>query len=107
MVPSWVTEVVSSYRDDPMAQDLLAKFALDSTTVPEYSLESSLLRYHNRIWIGSDPELQKRLLTEFHSSAWGGHSGILVTYSRLKQCFTWSGMKAAVKNFVQSCSICQ
>lgn len=26
---------------------------------------------------------------------------------RLKQCFAWRGMKAAVKDFVQSCAICQ
>ena len=52
--------------------------------------------------------LYKTILIEsFHSSAWGGHSGVPVTYMRLKQCFAWAGMKTAVKNFVQSCLVCQ
>ena len=37
----------------------------------------------------------------------GGHSGVPVSYMRLKQCFAGKGMKTAVKEFVQSCSICQ
>jgi hypothetical protein len=30
-----------------------------------------VLRYCNRIWVGSDAALQLRLMQEFHSSAWG------------------------------------
>lgn len=42
-----------------------------------------------------------------HSSAIGGHSGVSVTYRRLKQLFAWSGMKAAVHSFVTACDVCQ
>jgi hypothetical protein len=41
-----------------------------------------------------------------HASALGGHSGVPVTYRRLKQLFYWKGMKPAVHNFVQNCQIC-
>jgi hypothetical protein len=51
--------------------------------------------------------MQHRIMTEFHSSPWGGHSGFPVTFAKLKQYFAWKGMKAIVKQFVQSCSICQ
>lgn len=37
----------------------------------------------------------------------GGHSGFLVTYRRLKTTFVWPGMKKQVKEFVQSCLVCQ
>jgi hypothetical protein len=37
----------------------------------------------------------------------GGHSGILVTYRRLKQYFAWKGMKPLVHNYVQACIVCQ
>ena len=46
-------------------------------------------------------------MTAMHNSALGGHSGFPVTYRRLKTTFAWPGMKQQVKEFVQSCLICQ
>jgi hypothetical protein len=37
----------------------------------------------------------------------GGHSGIFVTYRRLKQCFEWEVIKIVVHEFVKACIICQ
>lgn len=67
---------MTSYADDSVAKDLLSKLALDATAVPHYTLQSGILRYRGLIWIGNDLVLQRRLITEFHSSAWGGHSGV-------------------------------
>lgn len=99
--------MIASYKEDSFASGLLTKLALDPAAVPNYTLQSGLLCYQSRIWIGADPALQLRLIAQFHSIAWGGHSGAPVTYSRLKQCFAWKGMKAAVQAYVQSCHICQ
>jgi hypothetical protein len=65
------------------------------------------MRYHNRIWVGHDPSVQRRIMSEFHSSAWAGHSGFPVTFAKLKRYFAWQGMKFAVKQFVQTCTVCQ
>ena len=85
LVPNWVQSVISSYSEDAFAKDLLAKLALDSDVVPHYSLHAGVLRYRSRIWVGNDGDLQHRLISEFHTSSWGGHSGVPVTYMRLKQ----------------------
>jgi hypothetical protein len=37
----------------------------------------------------------------------GGHSGVIVTHSRLKHFFAWKGMKVVAHDFVQACVICQ
>lgn len=95
VVPTWVNAVITSYCDDSVSRAMLSKLAVDPSSVPQYSLNSGLLRYRNRIWVGADSSLQRRLIEAFHSSAWGGHSGVPVTYMRLKQCFAWSGMKTA------------
>jgi transposase InsO family protein len=81
--------------------------AVDGSSVPEFSLVDSLLKYKNRIWVGNDHQLQLKILTAFHSSAVGGHSGISVTYHRVKKLFAWKGLKSAVQEFEQSCIICQ
>jgi transposase InsO family protein len=99
--------VVASYSQDARAQELLAKLAVSPDSVPNFTLHDGLLRYKSRIWVGADPELQTLLITAVHSTAVGGHSGMTVTYRRLKQIFAWTGMESAVQSFVAAGVTCQ
>lgn len=105
--PQWITDIAESYRTDEIASAMIAKLAIDGSAVPHFSWHNGILRYKNRIWVGQSPALQQRLLSVFHESAVGGHSGIPVTYARLKQLFAWKGMKHTVQEFVRHCVICQ
>lgn len=105
--PVWATEVIESYKDDPKCKELLAQLALSSDSSSKYKLQQGLLRYKNRIVVGNSPSLKTNLLTAFHSSELGGHSGQRATYQRLKLLFYWPGMKSAVKHFIQECPVCQ
>jgi hypothetical protein len=51
--------------------------------------------------------LQQQLLEICPSSAIGGHSGVPVTYRRMKKLVAWKGMKMVVHNFVKACLVCQ
>jgi transposase InsO family protein len=86
---------------------MIAKLAIDPSAVPNFSLNNGILRYNGRIWIGKNSNLQTKLLHACHSSALGGHSGVPVTYARMKQLFAWPGMKSAVQQFVKVCRVCQ
>lgn len=57
--------------------------------------------------MGANSALQTKLIAAFHASAIGGHSGVLVSYQRVKKLFAWVGLKKAVEEFVQQCLICQ
>jgi hypothetical protein len=103
----WPEAVVASYSQDARAQELLAKLAVSPDSVPNFTLHDGLLRYKSRIWVGADPELQTLLITAVHSTAVGGHSGMTVTYRRLKQIFAWTGMESAVQSFVAAGVTCQ
>jgi hypothetical protein len=72
-----------------------------------YALHNGIIRFHGRVWIGSNSALQTKLISAFHSSAVGGHSGIHVTYQRLKRLFAWTGLKMQVTEFVKQCDTCQ
>jgi hypothetical protein len=98
--PKWIDEIVQSYSDDVAAQDMIAKLVLDSSVVPNFTYTNGLLRCKTRLWVGDDVSLHFKLITVFHSSAVGDHSGVSVTYRRLKQLFAWKGMKFAVHDFV-------
>jgi hypothetical protein len=105
--PKWLSEVLDSYAGDSYTQDIMARLAIDKDVGPGFALVNGLLRYNNRIWVGNKAELQLKLLSAFHDSAVGGHSGVPVTYQRIRQLFAWKGLRAAVHNFVQSCVVCQ
>lgn len=48
-----------------------------------------------------------KLISDFHSSAVGGHSGVRATYHRLNALFSWKGMKTDVESLIKQCSVCQ
>jgi hypothetical protein len=99
--PLWVQEILNSYTTDSKAQQLLIQLVVHIPNEDGFSLEQGLIRYNGRIWLGENSAVQAKLIAAFHASAIGGHSGIEVTYHRLKQLFCWKGMKLDVDNFVK------
>ena len=106
-VPSWITKVEKSYANDEKYTAIIQELAIKPASVPHYSLQSGILRYKNRICIGSSTDLKERLFSSFHSSAMGGHSGSRVTLHRLKQLFHWPHMKKYIADQVTQCPVCQ
>ena len=73
----------------------------------QITLSNGLLRYDGRIWVGSDTKLQLQIVSAFHDSTQGGHSGFPVTYRHLCSLFKWPRMKQIIREYVRSCHICQ
>lgn len=105
--PLWVQKVVQSYNHDPVVTKILASKAVDAGAYGDFSISDGILRYRERVVVGSDPNLRASILQEVHSSSFGGHSGIQGTYMRLKNTFYWPGMKTAVIKMVKECDACQ
>jgi hypothetical protein len=57
--------------------------------------------------VGDDAALQQQIISAFHDSPQGGHSGFPVTYRSLVSLFAWPAMKKMVQSFVRSCRTCQ
>ena len=72
-----------------------------------YTLAQGVLRYKGRVVIPASSTLVQKLLSEYHDSPVGGHSGEFKTYQRLAQEWFWCGMRKAVSKYVQSCQTCQ
>ena len=105
--PQWCQAVLDGYLDDTESKELLAKLSLNPVAVPDFELHDGLLRYKGKIWLGNNVTLHHTVMTAMHCSAVGGHSGFPVTYHRLKQLFSWPGMRKCVQNFVAACTTCQ
>lgn len=105
--PQWLQEVANSYEKDSEAQELLAQLAIKSPDDQGRVLRQGIIRQGDRLWIGANTALQTKLISAFHDSAVGGHSGITATYQRVRKLFEWPGLKRAVEDFVQQCLVSQ
>jgi hypothetical protein len=102
----WLEAVVLSYQEDAEAMKLLSQLAAQPDSVPNYTLVQGIIRYRDRLWLGSSKVTQQNVLKAFHSSPMGGHSGAPATYCRIKRLFYWQGMKVDVWSFVCACIVC-
>lgn len=86
--PAWIQEVLNSYATDNQAKQLLQRLAISSLDENGYNLQQGIIWFQGKIWIGQNSALQTKIIAACHSSALGGHSGIAVTYARLKRHFS-------------------
>ena len=104
---NWVQEVINSYETDAEAQALLQQLAIHSPDEKGFELHNGLIRNKGRIWIGANSAIRTKLISALHDSALGGHSGTTASYQRIKKLFAWTGLKAAVEDYVRQCQVCQ
>jgi len=68
VTPQWLEDIVAGYQSDPQALELLSKLAVASASDSHFSLLNGLIRYNDKIWIGTHVQLQKRVFSALHSS---------------------------------------
>uniref|UniRef100_A0A8R7TT48 Integrase zinc-binding domain-containing protein n=1 Tax=Triticum urartu TaxID=4572 RepID=A0A8R7TT48_TRIUA len=91
------------YEVGSKAQQLIQQLAVSTENAEGFSLQQGIIKFQDRIWIGANSALKTKLISSFHDSAMGGHSGILATYQRVHKLFAWSGLKNDVTEYVQQC----
>lgn len=101
-MPTWLKEVKEGYVDDPQCTRLLVAAAVQAIVESSFTVQDGLIRYKGRIWIGQNKGVQQRLLTEFHSGALGGHSGVQATYSRLTKLFCMASIETDCEAIFES-----
>src|SRR6185312_5518455 len=91
-IPRWCHEVAVGYSSDIHAQESLSKLIVNPDVVPNFSVQDGILKFQNRIWLGSNVALQPKVFHALHGSAIGGHSSFPITYRRVKELFAWLGL---------------
>lgn len=72
-----------------------------------FSIHQGILYYKGKLFVPAETHIRDLLLSEFHNSPLGGHSGMKATLSRLTASFAWPQMAKDVKLFVKNCITCQ
>jgi hypothetical protein len=106
-IPSWMAEVHESYASDTKCIKLLQELTLDKDSNPPFTLQSIIIRFKGRIYIGSSTDLRTKIFQTFHSSLFGGHSGSRVTAHKIQALFYWPQQKQFIAQLVAECPICQ
>lgn len=92
-VPTWTSNLINGYADDPVAQEMLTSLAVQPQGEGNYTLQEGVIRHKGRIYVGSNATAQQNILQALHSNGIGGHSGITATYQRVKSLFAWPQLK--------------
>ena len=61
---------------------------------------------HYRIFVPSNPQLQRHFLHAYHDSPMGMHRGRGATYNALSKDFYWRNLSKHVRNWVRRCQHC-
>jgi hypothetical protein len=108
-VPHWnfIKKLQQSFSEDEQLQQLIQQIQHEPQKHEGFKIINGMLFYINKLYIPPSSPLKQSLLEEFHSSLFGGHSGIHKTWGRIKENVYWEGMKSDVIQFINSCQVCQ
>lgn len=87
---------------DPKLKGIVQDILAQTDSQPGYSLKKGRLYYQNRLVLPKDSPRIPKILTEFHDSALGGHSGYFKTYKRIADVVYWEGMKSRIQEYVRA-----
>ena len=91
---------------DKKAMEIWEKLEKRESGVEGYKKRSGLLYFGDCIYVPCVSGLREEILTHFHHSKEGGHSGWLRTYLKVKHFFKWEGLKKELKDMVAKYDIC-
>ncbi|KAJ4959119.1 hypothetical protein NE237_026230 [Protea cynaroides] len=99
---SFIDQLRQKNTSDVELQGIHQGLLADPTAYPDFTVRDSLLYFRNRLMVPTSSSLCPLLITEFHSTPRGGHSGVQRTFLQLSACFFWRGMRKQVQQFVDA-----
>lgn len=102
-----ITDIQGSWQNDVQLQGIIQDLTTGQHSHKNYTWQHGSLKRKGKLVAGNDSQLRSRLIELWHSSTQGGHSGIEVTYRRLKSVLCWKNMFKDVADFVAACDVCR
>jgi hypothetical protein len=87
------------------------KFAcevLDGQVVDDrYQVLDDVIFYKDQIYLVPESTLKGKILKVCHDSLAVGHQGYFKTYKKIRERFSWKGLKDDVLKHIWECTTCQ
>jgi len=74
-----LAEIKNSYEGDATVQGIIKQLQESTNTHPHYTWVNDHLNRKGKVVVGKNPALRDKLISMFHNSVVGGHSGMTVT----------------------------
>ena len=91
--PNWITEARDKCKNDEEMWTLIQKLQQDPSTSYTFIWKNDSLWYKDHLYICKNSQFKQKILLELHTSPFGGKSGFLKTYHKVKNDFFWDGLK--------------
>ncbi|KAB5521787.1 hypothetical protein DKX38_026106 [Salix brachista] len=78
-------EIQASWTTDTNLAGIISQLQQDPNSHPHYAWTNGHLYRKGKLVVGNNPDLQRQLISLYHDSALGGHSGITATIKRVGQ----------------------
>lgn len=88
-------------------KELKAKVESRTERNVEFRIRNQILYYKGRYVLSNKSDLIMQIMKECHDSHLGEHPGIKRTIKRISLLFWWKGLAKQVKDYVNSCLVCQ
>lgn len=100
--PQWLDggSLLDGFDSDQTLQALVLDLTKDPDSHPGFSLSNGRLFHKGKLVIPANSRWIPTLLSDFHNSPSGGHSGFYRTYKRLASQIYWIGMTNTIKAYV-------
>jgi hypothetical protein len=69
----------------------------------QYRVIDDVIFYKDRVYLVPDSGLKKKILTTVHDSALASHQGFFKTYRKIRERFSWKGLKQDIMRHVSEC----
>jgi hypothetical protein len=72
-----------------------------------YRVIDDFIFYKDRVYLVPGSGLKKKILAAVHDSPLAGHQGFFKTYRKVRERFSWKGLKQDVMRHISECVTCQ
>ena len=76
-------------------------------TNEEIKIIDELILYRGRILLATNSKIKRKIMKEYHDNPLSGHIGFYKTYKKIRERYSWQGLKKEIMKYVQECRICQ
>lgn len=75
-------------------------------TMDDSGLLRNLDKYNSKLRLVIPSDLTEEIMSLYHDIPLSGYHGINRTMKRIKEKYQWYGMTQSIRNFVETCNVC-
>jgi hypothetical protein len=99
----WKSELLVEYSKSKFACEVMDNSMQDD----RYKVVDYIIYYKDRIYLVPESKLKEKIMKAMHDTPLTGHLGYFKTYRKIRERFSWKGLKDDVLRHVRECVTCQ